>query len=84
VQAASDTYVERTIRTLELACAGPLSAAQVADALLVDVRTARRLLNRMVDNEILTVSASARPRYTAGPRLCRLATSITASPPFNN
>lgn len=41
-------HVTRTMRTIELLAVQPRSALEVADALGVHVRTARRLLNRLV------------------------------------
>jgi DNA-binding IclR family transcriptional regulator len=73
-------YVARTVRTLELACQGAISAAQLADALGVDVRTARALLNRLVDEELLVVTYAPRPRYSPGPRLLRLGVAAGGQP----
>ena len=67
-------YAARTARALELIARGPASAPHVAEALAVDVRTARRLLNRLAADGFLV--RNPRPLYRAGPRLESLAAEL--------
>jgi DNA-binding IclR family transcriptional regulator len=73
------SYVERTFRTLELASEDAVSAVGLADELSVDVRTARRLLDRLVAEQVLVLALAPRARYMPGPRLRRLAAALPAS-----
>jgi DNA-binding IclR family transcriptional regulator len=70
------SYAVRTIAVLELVAAGPVTAVQVADALGVDPRTARRLLDRLAAEGVIVRRAGRRRRYTAGPRLLSLAAEV--------
>jgi DNA-binding IclR family transcriptional regulator len=56
-------FVTRTMRVLELLAFGPLSAPQLADALQIHVRTARRMLWRLADEEYVTQLDEPRHRY---------------------
>ena len=65
--------VARTMQALELLSFQPLSAPQVASALQIHPRTARRLLNRLREEGYLTRSDDARRLYTPTMRLVALA-----------
>jgi glutathione S-transferase len=67
-------YAARTARALELIAGGPASAVRVAEDLAVDVRTARRLLNRLAADGFLV--RDPRPLYRAGPRFESLAAGL--------
>lgn len=69
-------HVTRTLRALELVAMGPASAAEVADQLQIHVRTARRLLNRLVAEEYLTRTTDHRRRYVATTRIVALAGQV--------
>jgi DNA-binding IclR family transcriptional regulator len=75
----SGWYATRTIRALELATQQPVSAADVADDLLIDVRTARRLLHRLADEGMLVREVHPRLRFLIGPRLAELAHRVAAA-----
>ena len=49
-------FVTRTVRALELLAEAPRSTTQLADALLIHPRTARRMLARLVDTGTFAVS----------------------------
>jgi IclR family KDG regulon transcriptional repressor len=76
VSAPECWHVARTLRALEVLALGPQSALDVADALLVHPRTARRLLNRLVDEGYLTVCADTPRRYASTLRLVALAGQV--------
>jgi glutathione S-transferase len=67
-------YAHRTARALELIAARPASAPTVARELAIDVRTARRLLNRLADDGFLV--RGPRPLYRPGPRFESLAAGL--------
>ena len=77
MSATDSYYVARTMQTVELLAFDARSATEVADALHVVARTARRLLRRLVDEEY--ASCDDRPaslggrRYTLSLRLLALA-----------
>ena len=62
-------FVTRTVRALELLAFGPLSAPQLAAAMQVHQRTARRMLCRLADEEYVTQLDEPRRRYTLTLRL---------------
>jgi IclR family KDG regulon transcriptional repressor len=66
-------FVARTVRALEVLAFGPMSAPELADALQIDVRTARTMLARLVDEEYVTRVDSPRRRYSLTPRLVAIA-----------
>jgi DNA-binding IclR family transcriptional regulator len=74
-------YAGRTVHVLELAARGPVSAAGAADALGVDVRTARRLLDRLAAERVLLRRRGRGARYTPGPRLLELAADVILARP---
>jgi DNA-binding IclR family transcriptional regulator len=69
-------YATRTMRALELLAMAPRSASEVASALQVHPRTARRLLNRLVDEEYVTRSEGERRIYSPTMRLVALAGQV--------
>jgi DNA-binding IclR family transcriptional regulator len=66
-------FVTRTMRALELLAFKPLSAPQVAELLQVHPRTARRLLNRLVEEGYLSRSEDSRRLYSPTMRIAALA-----------
>lgn len=70
-------YVTRTTRALELACRGPLTSAELALELRVDMRTSRRLLGRLAADGVLRRLDGRPSRYIPGPRLIALAHRVT-------
>jgi DNA-binding IclR family transcriptional regulator len=66
-------FVARTMQALELLALHPLSAPQVAEALHVHPRTARRLLSRLAEDGWLTCSADTRRVYAPTLRVVALA-----------
>jgi DNA-binding IclR family transcriptional regulator len=69
-------FAARTMQALEVLAFGPLSAPQLAAALQVHPRTARRLLNRLVEEGYLTRTDDARRLYTPTMRIVALAGQI--------
>ena len=69
-------FVARTMQALELLALHPLSAPQVAEALEIHPRTARRLLTRLTDDGWLTRSDDARRVYSPTLRIAALAGHI--------
>jgi IclR family transcriptional regulator, acetate operon repressor len=69
-------YAARAMQALEVLAFQPLSAPQVAAALQVHPRTARRLLNRLRDEGYLTRSDDARRLYAPSMRIVALAGQI--------
>lgn len=69
-------YATRTLGAIELLAFGPRSAPQVAQALQVHPRTARRLLNRLVADGYLTRSQGERRTYSPTMRIVALAGQI--------
>lgn len=68
--------VARTMRALEVLAFQPLSAPQVADALGIHPRTARRLLNRLRDEGYVSRSDDGRRLYAPTMRLVSLAGQV--------
>lgn len=66
-------FVTRTMRALELLAFGPRSAPQLAAALQIHPRTARRMLARLVDEEYVARLDEQRRRYALTMRLVALA-----------
>lgn len=66
-------FAARTMQALELLALHPMSAPQVAEALQVHPRTARRLLARLTEEGWLARSADARRVYTPSMRVVALA-----------
>lgn len=75
-------YVARTMQALEVLTFEPLSAPQVAAALQVHPRTARRLLNRLSEEGYLTRSDDARRVYTPTMRIVALAGQLVERAPL--
>jgi DNA-binding IclR family transcriptional regulator len=69
-------YAARAMQALEVLAFQPLSAPQMAAALQVHPRTARRLLNRLRDEGWLTRSDDARRLYSPTMRIVALAGQI--------
>jgi IclR family transcriptional regulator, acetate operon repressor len=68
--------VTRTMRALEALAFRPMSASQVAAALQVHPRTARRLLNRLLEEEYVTRTDDARRLYVPTMRVVALAGQV--------
>ena len=66
-------FVARTMRALELLALHPLSAPQVAEALDIHPRTARRLLTRLTEDGWLSRSEDTRRVYAPTLRIASLA-----------
>ena len=66
-------FAARTMQALELLALHPMSAPQVAEALQVHPRTARRLLARLTEEGWLVRSEDARRVYTPSLRVAALA-----------
>ncbi len=66
-------FVARTMQALELLALHPLSAPQVAEALEIHPRTARRLLTRLTDDGWLSRSDDAKRVYSPTLRIASLA-----------
>jgi len=69
-------FVTRTMRALEVLAFQPRSAPQVAEALQVHPRTARRLLNRLLEEGYLTRTEDARRLYSPTMRIVALAGQV--------
>ena len=69
-------HVTRTMRTLELLAERPLTQAELADALQIHRRTARRLLAPLVAAGYATTVGERRPRYAATLKLVGLAGAV--------
>jgi IclR family transcriptional regulator, KDG regulon repressor len=69
-------HVARTLRALELLALGPHSALEAADALMIHPRTARRLLDRLVDEGYLRRTHDPPRRYTSTLRLVAVAGQV--------
>jgi DNA-binding IclR family transcriptional regulator len=75
-------FVTRTLQAIEVLAFQPSSAPQVAEALRVDARTARRLLNRLADDGwVVRVEGRVRT-YTLSLRLVALASQFVARAPL--
>lgn len=66
-------HVTRTLRAMELLAVQPRSAPELADALGVHVRTARRVLKRLESEGYVTVTEDRRRRYKPTMRIVALA-----------
>jgi IclR family transcriptional regulator, acetate operon repressor len=66
-------HVTRTLRAMELLAVEPRSAPELADALGVHVRTARRVLKRLESEGYVVVSEDRRRRYRPTMRVVALA-----------
>jgi IclR family acetate operon transcriptional repressor len=75
-------FVMRTMQALEVLSFQPASAPQVATALNVDARTARRLLNRLVSEGWLTRSEGRRRMYSPSLRIAALAAHVVRAAPL--
>jgi DNA-binding IclR family transcriptional regulator len=75
-------HVTRTMRALEVLAMGPSSAVEVADALQIHPRTARRLLNRLVHEGYVTRGPEPRRRYVASLRIVALAGQVAENSEF--
>lgn len=71
-------YADRTLRAIELLAFQDLSCPQVADALQIHVRTARRLLLRLAADGYIEQTYDDRRRYRATLRLAALGAQIIA------
>jgi DNA-binding IclR family transcriptional regulator len=79
---ADSWCVARTMQALELLAFRPLSAPQLAAALQVHPRTARRLLTRLHHDGYLTRGDDARRLYSPSMRIVALAGQIVAHSPL--
>jgi DNA-binding IclR family transcriptional regulator len=75
-------FVVRTMQALEVLAFQPSTAPQVAEALRVDARTARRLLNRLADEGWLVRSDGRVRTYTLSLRLVALAAHFLERSPI--
>lgn len=71
-------HVTRTLRAMELLAVRPRSAPELADALGVHVRTARRVLKRLDSEGYVTVGDDRRRRYRPTMRVVALAGQVVA------
>jgi DNA-binding IclR family transcriptional regulator len=69
-------HVTRTLRAMELLAVRPRSAPELADALGVHVRTARRVLKRLDSEGYVSVSDDRRRRYRPTMRVVALAGQV--------
>jgi DNA-binding IclR family transcriptional regulator len=77
-------FVTRTLQALEVLAFQPSSAPQVAEALRVDARTARRLLNRLADDGwVVRIEGRVRT-YTLSLRLVALASQFVERAPLTH
>jgi DNA-binding IclR family transcriptional regulator len=74
-------FVGRTLQALEILAFGPRSAPQVAAALQVHPRTARRLLNRLATDGWLRRTDGPRPSYAPTLRIVALVAQLTDRTP---
>ena len=75
-------FVTRTLQAIEVLAFQPSSAPQVAEALRVDARTARRLLNRLADDGwVVRIEGRVRT-YTLSLRLVALASQFVERAPL--
>jgi DNA-binding IclR family transcriptional regulator len=64
MNATACLFIARTMHALELLADAPRSTAEIADALMIQPRTARRMLSRLVDEGYVDHRPHARPAYT--------------------
>jgi len=69
-------FVTRTMRALEVLAFQPRSAPQVAEVLQVHPRTARRLLNRLLEEGYVTRTEDAKRLYSPTLRIVALAGQV--------
>jgi DNA-binding IclR family transcriptional regulator len=69
-------HVTRTLRAMELLAVRPRSAPELADALGVHVRTARRVLKRLESEGYVTLTDDRRRRYRPTMRVVALAGQV--------
>jgi DNA-binding IclR family transcriptional regulator len=69
-------HVTRTLRAMELLATQPRSAPELADALGVHVRTARRVLKRLESEGYVKVTEDRRRRYRPTMRIVALAGQV--------
>jgi DNA-binding IclR family transcriptional regulator len=69
-------HVTRTLRAMELLAVRPRSAPELADALGVHVRTARRILRRLEDEGYVALTDDRRRRYRPTMRVVALAGQV--------
>lgn len=69
-------HVTRTMRALEVLALGPQSVVEVADALQIHPRTARRMLNRLVHEGYAMRGPEPRRKYLATLRIVALAGQV--------
>jgi DNA-binding IclR family transcriptional regulator len=69
-------HVTRTLRAMELLAVRPRSAPELADALGVHVRTARRILKRLESEGYVTLTDDRRRRYRPTMRVVALAGQV--------
>jgi IclR family transcriptional regulator, KDG regulon repressor len=69
-------HVTRTLRAMELLAVRPRSAPELADALGVHVRTARRILKRLESEGYVTLGDDRRRRYRPTMRVVALAGQV--------
>lgn len=74
-------FVGRTMQALEVLSFQPASAPQIAEALKVHPRTARRLLNRLAADGWLQRIEGARPMYVPTMRIVALAAQLADRAP---
>jgi DNA-binding IclR family transcriptional regulator len=82
VSAAEAFFVTRTMQAMEVLTFQPCSAPQVAGALRVHPRTARRLLNKLVAEGWLTRSEGRRRIYAPTMRLVALGAQLAERDPL--
>jgi DNA-binding IclR family transcriptional regulator len=75
-------FVSRTMQAMEVLAFEPLSAAQLAAALQVHPRTARRLLARLVDDGWVSRSDGRRRTYAPTLRIVALAAQLAVRSPL--
>jgi DNA-binding IclR family transcriptional regulator len=75
-------FVSRTMQAMEVLAFQPLSAAQLASALQVHPRTARRLLARLVEDGWVSRSDGRRRTYSPTMRLVALAAQLAERAPL--
>jgi len=75
-------FVTRTMQAMEVLAFRPSSAAQLAEALQIHPRTARRLLARLVDEGWVRRTADRRHAYAPTMRLVALAAQLVERAPL--
>jgi IclR family KDG regulon transcriptional repressor len=76
VSAPEAWHVTRTLRAMELLAVRPRSAPELAEALGVHVRTARRVLKRLESEDYVTLTDDRRRRYRPTMRIVALAGQV--------